>query len=135
PRRHAARRRRRGIRAFSSLTRRILLLNLGALALLLGGILYLDQVRTGLLESRLASLSANAEMVAGSLAEAATREADFGINIGPAKSILIRLLQPTNLRARLFDASGKLVADTRLLLPEVQVGEEDMEPPGNWTRF
>ena len=53
------------MRPFSTLTRRILLLNLGALALLLGGILYLDQVRTGLLESRLASLSAQAEMVAG----------------------------------------------------------------------
>lgn len=127
--------RRRGIRPFSTLTRRILLLNLGALALLLGGILYLDQVRTGLLESRLASLSSNAEMVAGSLAEAATREADFGINIEPAKNILVRLLQPTNIRGRLFDASGKLVADTRLLLPEVQVGEEDMEEPGLWTRL
>lgn len=131
----AAARRRRGVRPFSTLTRRILLLNLGALALLLAGILYLDQVRTGLLESRLASLSSNAEMVAGSLSEAATREADFGINIGPAKSILIRLLQPTSIRGRLFDASGKLVADTRLLLPEVQVGEEDMEPPGTWAKF
>lgn len=128
-------RRRRGVRPFSTLTRRILLLNLGALALLLGGILYLDQVRTGLLESRLAALSAQSEMVAGALSEAATKQADFGIEIEPAKSILIRLLQPTNIRARLFDASGTLVADTRTLLPEIQVAEDDLEPPGIWTRI
>jgi two-component system sensor histidine kinase ChvG len=122
--------RRRGVRPFSTLTRRILFLNLGALALLLAGILYLDQVRTGLLDARLAALSSQAEMVAGALAEAATRQADFGIDIEPAKNILTRLMAPTNTRARLFDASGKLVADTRLLLPEVQIDDEELLPPG-----
>ncbi|MEM8540989.1 MAG: sensor N-terminal transmembrane domain-containing protein, partial [Pseudomonadota bacterium] len=40
---------------FSSITRRILFLNLAALALLMSGILYLNQFRDGLIDARVES--------------------------------------------------------------------------------
>ena len=61
-----------GIHAFSSLTRRIVILNLTALVVLVSGILYLNQFRAGLTEARVASLLASGEIIAQAIAERAS---------------------------------------------------------------
>ena len=58
--------------AFSSLTRRIVLLNLGGLVTLVLAVLYLNQFREGLIESRVQSLLTQGEIIAGAIAASAT---------------------------------------------------------------
>ena len=69
---------------FSSLTRRILFLNLAALCVLVVGILYLNQFRDGLIEARVESLMTQGEIIAGAIAASATVETD-SISIDPEK--------------------------------------------------
>src|SRR5690606_12242387 len=69
---------------FSSLTRRILVLNLAALGVLVVGILYLNQFREGLIDARVESLMTQGEIIAGAVAASATVETD-SISIDPEK--------------------------------------------------
>lgn len=69
---------------FSSLTRRILFLNLAALLVLLSGILYLNQFREGLIDARVESLLTQGEIIAAAIAGSASVETD-SITIDPAK--------------------------------------------------
>ena len=69
---------------FSSLTRRILFLNLAALGVLVVGILYLNQFRDGLIDARVESLMTQGEIIAGAIAASATVETD-SISIDPEK--------------------------------------------------
>ena len=55
-------------RASSSLTRRIVVLNLAGLVALLVGFLYLNQFREGLIEARVQSLLTQGEIIAGAIA-------------------------------------------------------------------
>ena len=57
---------------FSSLTRRILFLNLAGLAVLLSGIMYLNQFRDGLIDARVESLMTQGQIIAGAIASSAT---------------------------------------------------------------
>lgn len=57
-----------GQTAFSSLTRRIVLLNLFGLAMLVVAILYLNQFRGGLIDARLESLETQGEIIAAAIA-------------------------------------------------------------------
>ena len=52
---------------FSSLTRRIVVLNLIGLAILVSGILYLNQFRAGLIDAKVQSLLTQGEIIAGAL--------------------------------------------------------------------
>ena len=54
-----------GHHIFSSLTRRILFLNLAGLAVLVTGILYLNTFRDGLIDARVESLMTQGEIIAG----------------------------------------------------------------------
>jgi len=128
-------------RAASSLTRRIVVLNLGGLVALLVGFLYLNQFREGLIESRVQSLLTQGEIIAGAIAASATVETD-AINIDPDKllqlqagesagiaedpldfsinpekvaPLLRRLVTPTKTRARIYDRDGLLTLDSRSL--------------------
>ena len=56
--------------ASSSLTRRIVVLNLAGLFALLLGFLYLNQFRQGLIEARVQSLLTQGEIIAGAVAGA-----------------------------------------------------------------
>ncbi len=67
-----------------SLTRRILVLNLAALAVLLSGILYLNQFREGLIDARVESLLTQGEIIAGAIAASATVDTN-SITIDPEK--------------------------------------------------
>ena len=69
-------------RASSSLTRRIVVLNLAGLVALLVGFLYLNQFRQGLIEARVQSLLTQGEIIAGAIAASATVETDT-ITIDP----------------------------------------------------
>src|SRR4051794_31627612 len=64
------------LRASSSLTRRIVVLNLAGLVTLLVGFLYLNPFRQGLIEARVQSLLTQGEIIAGAVAASATVETD-----------------------------------------------------------
>lgn len=132
PPRSAARRR----RPFSALTWRILALNIVALAFLVGGVLYLNQFRTGLIDTRMSVLLTQAEVISAAIGEAATEGPDSTtIDADRAKQIMARLVVPTRVRARLFDASGTLLADSRELFSGREVVETSLPPPSLWTNI
>src|SRR5579862_6143005 len=58
--------------SFSSLTRRIVSLNIAGLLALVASILYLSQFRAGLIDARAQSLLVQAEIIAGAIAASAT---------------------------------------------------------------
>jgi two-component system sensor histidine kinase ChvG len=62
--------------SFSSLTRRIVILNLAGLVALVTGVLYLSQFRAGLIDARVQSLLVQSEIIAGAIAASATATAD-----------------------------------------------------------
>jgi two-component system, OmpR family, sensor histidine kinase ChvG len=126
----------------SSLTRRIVVLNLGGLVALLIGFLYLNQFRQGLIDSRIQSLTAQGEIIALAIGSSATDETSDFINIDPDKllqpspgdsaadgwastqfsinpekigKLLRRLVPPTRTRARIYDQDGVPILDSRSL--------------------
>ncbi len=145
---------------FSSLTRRIVILNLVALALLVIGILYLNQFRAGLIDAKVQSLRTQAEIIAGAIAASATidsdilsvdpeallslrpgeslspaeeeiKSLDFPINPERAAPVLRRLIKPARARARIYDREGVIVVDTRDLFTQGQILRYDLPPPGD----
>ncbi len=146
-----------GLYAFSSLTRRIIVLNLAALLLLLSGILYLNQFRAGLIDARLASLQTQGEIIAGAIAAQATADQssitidpdklldletgqsvspfdrpfdsyEFAINPERVAPVLRRLISPTRTRARIYDRDGTLIVDSRHLFSRGQILRFDLPP-------
>src|SRR6516164_1467536 len=69
---------------FTSLTRRIVILNLIGLAILVSGILYLNQFRAGLIDAKVQSLLTQGEIIAGSLAASAGLDTDQ-VQVDPEK--------------------------------------------------
>lgn len=107
-----------GLAPFSSLTRRILALNVVALAVLVGGVLYLNQFRAGLIDQRIHALLIHGEIIASAIAEVATSgPEDRSVDPWIAHRILLRLIGPTNTHARLFNDNGHLVIDSEALRP------------------
>ena len=142
---------------FSSLTRRILFLNLAALCVLVVGILYLNQFRDGLIEARVESLMTQGEIIAGAIAASATVETDSisidpekllelqaGESLGPGSDqldsldfpinpervapVLRRLISPTRTRARIYDRDANLLLDSRHLYSRGQILRYDLPP-------
>jgi two-component system sensor histidine kinase ChvG len=118
-RRAAQRSRRRGWRwPISPLTRRILAVNVLALALLAGGFLYLGKYQTSLMGQQIESLKMQGEIFGAALGEGAVLDsADEGEVLLPdlARQMMRRLVAPTKTRARLFDIKGDIIADSRVL--------------------
>ena len=133
------------MRASSSLTRRIVVLNLAGLLTLLLGFLYLNQFRQTLIEARVQSLLTQGEIIAGAIAASATVEPDtinidpdrllkmqagqtsgfddeslsqleFSVNPERVAPLLRRLVTPTRTRARIYDPDGSLLLDSGTLL-------------------
>jgi two-component system, OmpR family, sensor histidine kinase ChvG len=129
---------RRYRRTFSPLTLRILAVNVLALAILVGGLLYLGRYQDRLIESELEALQTEARIFAGAIGEAAvTRGGDESNDLSHdlARQMVRRLVETTDTRTRLFDASGTLVADSRVLIgPGGVVQIEELPPPiqGGW---
>ena len=110
---------------FSSLQRRIIFFNLIGLAFLVLGVLYLNQFRSGLIEQRVLAMRTQGEIIAIGIAEAAAL-IPGDPNVPPgieqptyepvrANIVLNRLVQPTGVRAQLFDKKARLTGDTRSL--------------------
>lgn len=110
------RRRRRRTRRISPLMLRIMAVNVVALAMLVAGVLYLDQFRSSLVNARLEELNIQAEIIAGAIGEAATGHGETAeIDLALAKQILARLVVPAEIRGRLFGTDGSMLADSRNL--------------------
>jgi two-component system sensor histidine kinase ChvG len=103
-------------RLTSPIIRRILAINVLALAIPIAGLLYLGQYRESLIASELAALKVHAEMLAAALGESAAEDIPTGRQLlrpGIAVSMVHRLVETTGGRARLFAPDGVLIADTR----------------------
>lgn len=123
-------------RLFSPLTRRILTVNVLPLAILVAGILYLDEYRESLIEAELAALETQAEIFAGALGEGAIGTRPDGAQFilpGVARPMLRRLTAPTRTRARVFGADGLEVADSRFLSGQGGAVQVEALPPPNRT--
>lgn len=131
---HADPRRHGRLRLLSPITLRILAVNVLALALLAGGILFLGQYERGLIESELGVLRAQSRLLAVALAEGALdsrSEADRELAVEPASRLVRRLAEPDGARIRLFAPDGRLIADSRKLLgPGGVIEIEPLADPG-----
>ncbi|WP_245239616.1 stimulus-sensing domain-containing protein, partial [Methylobacterium variabile] len=139
----------------SSLTRRIVVLNLAGLIALLLGFLYLNQFRQGLIEARVQSLLTQGDIIAGAIAASATVDTDaitidpdrllqlqageggafsdeapsgleFSLNPERVAPLLRRLITPTGTRARVYDRDGTMLIDSRGLYIR---GDLSRDPP------
>jgi two-component system sensor histidine kinase ChvG len=143
---------------FSSLTRRIVILNVAGLMALVVGILHLSQFRAGLIEARVKSLEVQGEIIANAVASAAASDSDYsffdqdrplelqlGEPIGPRDDgmsgyqfsispervgrVLRRLIQPTKTRARIYDQNGSLLIDGNDLFMPGEIIRLNLPPP------
>jgi two-component system sensor histidine kinase ChvG len=141
----------------SSLTRRIVFLNLGGLLLMLLGFLYLNQFREGLIAARMQSLKTQGEIIAAAVAASATVETDairldpekllqlapgqsygpgdsddlsleFSINPDQIGPVLRRLVWPTRTVARIYDRDGYLLLDSRSMTERSTILRFDLPP-------
>jgi two-component system sensor histidine kinase ChvG len=143
----------------SSLTRRIVVLNVFGLLALSIGISYLSQFRAGLIDARVQSLLVQSQIIAGAIAASATGDTDSSVTIDPSTlltlqpgqsygpsedalygidfpinpervaPILRRLISPTKTRARIYDRDGVLLVDSRNLFGRGDVLRYDLPPP------
>ena len=146
------------IQGFSSLTRRIVFLNVFGLLALVVSIVPLTQARAGLIEASVRSLLVQGEMIAGAIAGAATVEngstitvdpnrlpdlqtgesypqddygLDFSINPDRVGPLLRRLVSPTNTRARVYGSDGALILDSRNVSGRGDVLGTDLPSPSS----
>ncbi len=138
-----------GVTVFSSLTWRIVTLNLVALAVLVTGIVYLNQWRAGLIDARVQSLRVQGEIIAAAIAASATVDSDviqvdpdrllqlksgaasslsyfdpnleFPINPERVAPLLRNLVTPTRTRARIYDQSGFMILDSASIYSKGEV--------------
>lgn len=114
------RQRRKRFRRFkiSLITLRILAVNLLALVFLFAGMLYLDEYRRGLITAELATMRSEANLFAAAIGEStAFADPTKGEGLPPliAQQMVRRMAGTSQLRARLFDDNGLMVADSLLL--------------------
>jgi two-component system sensor histidine kinase ChvG len=108
----------------SRLGRLIIALNLLGLAILISGALVLNELRRGLVNARIDSLTTQGELIANVIDRAATvGEPMPMLDAGRASDILQLLFVPKSQRARLFDAEGRLLADSLVVSDRVDSKE------------
>jgi len=145
---------------FSSLTRRILILNFAAISVLVIGVLYINQFRDALIDAQIESLRTQGQIIAGAIAASATVETDsimidpekllelqageslpprtdqleslrFPINPEIVAPLLRRLITPGKTRARIYDRDANLLLDSRHLYSRGQVLRYDLPTIGD----
>ena len=105
----------------SRLGRLIFALNLLGLTILIGGALVLNELRRGLVEARIDSLTTQGELIATLIDQAATvGEPVPALDAARASEILRLLSNPGVQRARLFDAQGQVLADSDWIADRVE---------------
>ena len=138
----------------SSLTRRIVVLNLGGLVVLMIGFLLLNQFRADIIAARVQSLTTQADIISAAIAASAAVDTDtitvdpdkllqlapgqtaappsdedaiqFSINPERIGPVLHRLVTPTHTRARIYDSDGRLLLDSRSLSAHGAVARSDL---------
>jgi two-component system sensor histidine kinase ChvG len=106
----------------SRLGRLIIALNLLGLAILIGGALVLNELRRGLVNARIDNLTTQGELIANVIDRAATvGEPNPALQADLASDILQILFIPRGQRARLFDADGRLLADSYVVADRVEM--------------
>ncbi len=122
-------------RRISPLTRSILGVNIFALAILGGGLLYLGQYQTGLIDANIDALKTQGQIFGAALGEGAvSQEPQVGLTLAPevAREMIQRLVEPTlDTRARVYDLQGHLIADTNELRGPGGMVEISVLPPPN----
>ncbi len=143
----------------SSLTRRIVVLNVAGLLALSIGINYLSPFRARLIDARIQSLLQQGQIIAHAIADQATAETGSSITIDPDKlqklqpgesygpsedalygidfpinpervaPVLRDLVSPTKTRARIYDRDGVLLVDSRDLFGRGDVLRFDLPSP------
>ncbi len=104
----------------SRLGRLILGLNLLGLAILVVGALVLNEFSRGLVQARIDSLSTQSELISYVIVKAATAgDPQPAMDAEAASQILELLAIPRTERARLYDAGGRLIADTDVIADKV----------------
>jgi len=130
-------------RPSTSLTRRILAINLLVLAVPVGGFFFLDQYQESLIDAEIEALRVQGEVFAGALgAGAVVISPGVGQVVDPVRASLMlrRLTAPTQTRARLFSENGALITDTQALIdPRGLVRVRELPPtdsfsPWSWAR-
>jgi len=119
-------------RRFSPLALRVLAINAVPLVLFVAGIFYLDRYQDRLIAAEIEALKTQARVFAGALVEGGVRtDADDHLVLIPdaATSVLTRLVEAADRRARLFARDGSLVADSRKILGERVIKVEALPPP------
>ena len=107
--------------AGSRLGRQIILLNLLGLAALITGALVLNELRRGLVEARIDGLTTQGQFIVKVLDETATVGDPIPeLKAEQASNFLQILFIPKGQRARLFDAKGRLVADSYAVADRVE---------------
>lgn len=148
---------------FSSLTRRIVVLNLAGLLVLVVGILYLNQWRAGLIDARVQSLRVQGEIIAAAIAASATVDSDiisinpdrllelqagnvsplsffdpsleFPINPERVAPLLRNLITPTRTRARIYDQGGLLILDSENIYARGEVIRQNIDTSSQQSFF
>src|SRR5271156_4075816 len=144
----------------SSLTRRIVVLNLGGLLVLVIGFLLLSQSRADIIEARKQSLTTQAGIIAAAIAASAAVDTDtitvdpekllqlapgeatppapsdedsieFSINPERVGPVLHRLVTPTHTRARIYDRDGLLLLDSQTVSSRASTSRSDASDPAN----
>ncbi|MFZ0206859.1 MAG: stimulus-sensing domain-containing protein [Roseiarcus sp.] len=144
----------------SSLTRRIVSLNLGGLVVLVVGFLLLSQFRADIIDARTQSLTTQANIIAAAIAASAAVGTDtitldpekllqlapgetpppapndedaitFSINPERVGPVLHRLVTPTHTRARIYDRDGLLLLDSQTVSSRASTSRADASDPAN----
>jgi two-component system, OmpR family, sensor histidine kinase ChvG len=143
---------------FSSITRRIIVINVIGVAVLVSGIFYLNQSRWKLLGIRVDNLTAQAQIIANAIAQLSKLPPDASADNGQAADenkivapsglsnpelsfrvdpeivspMLSELAGPTKTRARIFDTEGTLISDSQQLFRR-NGGRSESAPPESGT--
>ncbi len=140
----------------ASLATRIALINILGLMILSAGILYFNQFRQSLINSRVESLLVQGQIIAAAIAGSATADTssividpgklgdatgtegntdfsqtdyDFAITPDRAGPVLRRLLANTTIRGQIIDNEGNMVVDSSFLTGGSDIVQTNISPP------
>lgn len=133
---------------FSSLTRRIIILNLLALCALVAAIMYFNRFRDGLIEAKIDNLRLQGRLVAGAVAASVTGDSKvmimpqygeansddmvetwyFPIDSERVSHILRRVISPAVTRAVIYDRDAHILLDSRRLYSDGRIVSYHLPP-------
>lgn len=124
------------LRRLSPLTIRIMAINIIALAMLLVGIVYLDEFRDSWVGRRIENLTTQAEVISGAIGESATGTPENSeIQIDQSRQIIERLMGSSDTRARVYDLNGTLLVDSLFMSYGRSIYSVPLPPPGSSDSF